>query len=289
MNIASVGPLVCVWLDSRAARQCAEAKGAGRWLAWKSLQLSLVGVVFGLAIGGLRWLQYRAAEGSYASVLAPFKSRLMWGVAEYVFFRGAHCRLRRLDEPGDRKQAWGSDGFVHLSRCCRDESVVSLPALFTLIGKASAGHEVATGTISSAMFRKLIVSGEVPAVTVHFLLASFAVAGGALMFRHWRDWQASPLRTGIWGGRIALVATLLQIPVGIWLTVSVPATAQQELLGGNLLSLLFAASMLGVMWMLHQLAAVSFGDVSPRALLHAVLTMLAVVILMTAVLRMLYW
>src|SRR5262245_55912608 len=76
MNIASVGPLVCVWLDSRASRQCVEAKQAAQWLVWKSFQLSLVGAVLGLLIGGIRWLEWQSKQESYAAVLRPFASRL---------------------------------------------------------------------------------------------------------------------------------------------------------------------------------------------------------------------
>src|SRR5688572_17754039 len=79
MNVASAGPLVCVWLDGIAAGNSAEGERVGKWLAWKSVELAIVGAAAGVLMGWLKW------DSNYAAVLGQFESRLRWGVSEFIF------------------------------------------------------------------------------------------------------------------------------------------------------------------------------------------------------------
>lgn len=289
MNVAAAGPLVCIWLDSRAARQSVDARRAACFLAWNALQLSVSGAVFGLVIGWLRWIEWGHL---YVAGLRLFESRLRWGVAEFLFsvalIAGYSLWITRRPQVG-MAERWVRSFVALLSST---NLLYHFPPLFALIGRASNGGEYELTKVDSAMFRKLIMGGEIPAISLHFFLASFAAAGALLMYLNWRTAKIEGKNwdRGAWGGRIALVASLLQIPVGIWLIMTLPAEAQHRLMGGDLLlSSLFILSLVLVMVLLHQLASVAFGDNSRRALGRAMLTMLAVIVVMTAVLRVQYW
>jgi hypothetical protein len=284
MNVASAGPLVCVWLDGIAAQNSAEAERVGKWLAWKSVQLAIVGAAAGLMMGWLKW------DSNYVAVLGQFKSRLWWGVAEFLFsltlmvgygmWWGAKPRANRAAR-------WVRSGIALLAAT---NLLYHFPTLFTLIASAQAGR-LENVTVDSAMFRKLIASGEVPAVTSHFAMASFALTGTALIHFAWTASRTADVQTraGIWGARIALGSTLLQIPIGLWLVTAIPGNAQQRLMGGDWIgSGLLVGSLLAMLSLLHQLSAVAFGDTSRRQLLRANLTMLAVVTMMSGVLQRLY-
>jgi hypothetical protein len=86
------------------------------------------------------------------------------------------------------------------------------------------------------------------------------------------------------GGRIALAATLLQIPVGLWVLSALP---QQSLLLGSdaVATLLFGGSVLGSLALLHQLAIWSLGDISRRRVWLSTALLCAVVLLMTGALN----
>ena len=65
--------------------------------------------------------------------------------------------------------------------------------------------------------------------------------------------------------RVALVATLLQLPVGVAVMLSVPNRLRDALLGEDLLAAVpFACGMLATLGLLHTLAAVALGDRDPR-------------------------
>ena len=126
---------------------------------------------------------------------------------------------------------------------------------------------------------------------VHFVMASFAVTGTAVI--GWALWQTnSPTgqtdyeRAAKWGARLALVPTILQIPVGVWTLSQLPVASQQPLLGGDAVGTgLLLISVLAAFWLMHQLSAVALGDTKRASLIKVILTMMIVIILMTAVLR----
>src|SRR5688572_28720959 len=79
MNVASAGPLACIWLDWKASKQNVAAERAGQWLAWKSFQLALAGAIVRLTIGWLRW------NPEFVAMLQRFSSRITCRVAEFAF------------------------------------------------------------------------------------------------------------------------------------------------------------------------------------------------------------
>jgi hypothetical protein len=111
------------------------------------------------------------------------------------------------------------------------------------------------------------------------------------MWRAWRLMRAeaeNPDAASMarWGGRIAALPTILQLPIGIWLVLELPESTQSEFMGGSVAtSSLFAASLVAALWLMHQLSAVAMGNVKPRTLIHSMVSMTVVVLLMTGTLR----
>jgi hypothetical protein len=94
------------------------------------------------------------------------------------------------------------------------------------------------------------------------------------------------LSASIWGARLALAATVVQIPVGLWMIGAMGAIPQRRLMGADpVATMLLIGALLTVFWLLHALAAVSFGETSRQAARRVVLAMVLVVVLMTGVLQ----
>jgi hypothetical protein len=142
--------------------------------------------------------------------------------------------------------------------------------------------------VTPVLFRQEMLRGEIPALATHFALASLAMAGMMLLglaLRHHRrggsdeDYQ----RHARWGGRIALVPTLLQLPVGLWVVTSQPAATQNRLMGGQVAaSCCFLLSLLGALWLMRELAAIALGEHERSQVVRTMVLMVAVVTLMTA-------
>src|SRR5690606_30148784 len=138
------------------------------------------------------------------------------------------------------------------------------PALF-FVGQRLIDRAGEATPLSSSEFRGEMFSGEVPALIMHFTLASVAVAGGYLMhlaFRMRRHGRADDAQQAAsWGARGAVGATLLQLPVGVWGLVPCPRPMQNELLGNSMLGLaLFGMAMLTALWLTRELVSISMGE-----------------------------
>ena len=166
------------------------------------------------------------------------------------------------------------------------------PALFIVISEVAAGYIDMPQTVDAAIFRSLMTESSVLARSVHFWLASFAVTGVSLIgYGKWllrqKEEQEAGEKIATWGGRIALVPTVLQVLVGVWVVSVLPPLMQQRLMGRDLVvASAFGLSIVGALWLMHQLSAVAFGDTKPRTLKLAIHLMYIVVILMTLTSRL---
>ncbi|MCP3695272.1 MAG: hypothetical protein GY917_23945, partial [Planctomycetaceae bacterium] len=146
--------------------------------------------------------------------------------------------------------------------------------------------------LSSAQFRARLVDGYVVARTVHFCLAALAVTGIALVVFALKQSRNSetgedPIRPARWGARLALVATLLQLPVGIWIVLEMGPGAQRQVMGGNLVATgLFGLSLLGTLALMHYLSALAFGKFRREVAVRTISLMILIVLLMTIVARL---
>lgn len=286
VNVAAAGPMVSLWLEWRDGRGCELAGRANRFLAMKSATLLVVGAVLGALLGYLSW------DEPYVGVLRQLSSRIYWGVWELVFsfvlmaaYAGWVC--------------WSISPRL-IARICRamlpllagTNLLYHFPILLSIIADLDRGYSVYEGTIDGVAFRQMMAVGHVAARAVHFGLASFAMTGIALIgYAAWLKRRGEAVeqvdRVARWGGRLALVPTLLQLLVGVWLTTQLPSTVQQRLMGGDLLAAgLFGLSIVAALGLMHQLSAVALGDTTDKSLRKSMLLMFLVIFLMTAMSRL---
>lgn len=308
VNLAGAAPLVCLWLDWRAVRRDdAVAANLGRWLVRQSLIWLSVGIALGLTTLGLvrliDWQRFAEAAGRIPA------SRYWFGVAELAFYfvcMGGYLVLWRDGPAPSRQRIWGRR---MLGLLAGTNLLYHFPPLFAIIGVLGTRPE----TVGQAFnFRAAMVDLEVLAHCVHHILASFAVVGVAMMgyalsrARAERavipateiaakshemmpadsdlklDWR----RMAIWGGRVALVPTLLQLLAGTFVLLTLPALMRDRLLGQDLLAtILFAASMIAALALMHRLAAVAMGDTQRREIIGAMVLLVVVVLLMVGTLQ----
>src|SRR5690606_37446398 len=87
----------------------------------------------------------------------------------------------------------------------------------------------------------------------------------------------------VWGARIALVPTLLQLVVGTLVLMHLPALQRERLMGSDLLTGgVFLASLLLAFALMHKLAVISQSEVTRLGSYTAVGLMAATVLLMVA-------
>src|SRR5262249_13067807 len=119
---------------------------------------------------------------------------------------------------------------------------------------------------------------------VHVWLSSLAVAGLTLCWigvRNALPESPASRRVAVNGAWLSLGATLLQIPVGVWLLTVLPEGRTERILCS---APIFWPAIFVALALMHQLAMLSIGDLSRRRLSTATMLLVIVVILMTAAL-----
>jgi hypothetical protein len=278
-NVAAAAPLVCLALDVRDTRGDLLAGDVGRWL----LRMSLIGLAVALALGGgalaIVWLS-DWEQFSQAASWVP-ASRYWWAVPElalYIVCVIAYLKLWKSAGAHSRKAIW----FRRLLGLVAATNLAyHFPLLFIAIGVYST-----RALTESVNFRAALVDPEIASQFIHHLLASVAVVGVVMMgcaLRMERAGRAADdvRRVAIWGGRVALVPTLLQWLAGLYVLFELPERSRAELLGGDMLSsCLFVAALVGVIALMHRLAGVAFGETERRNLIGSMALMAIVVVTM---------
>lgn len=293
VNLASAGPLVCVWLEllawhgktRRGETFAVVNREAGRRMAWASLGALLLGVF----LGAILLVIYRyESSGVYWATLARFPPKAFgFAIAELVFSLALMAVCAAFWNRGLRT-IWLRVGLVLLALLASTNLTYHFPPLMTAISELAARPElVLEDTISRSLVREVMGRSEVLALTVHFLLASVAVSGVALMnigsslAGKSKNYQAVVVS----GGRIALAPTLLQLPIGMWVLVRTPQTSVTAMVGGDALaSSLFCVSIVGAFGLLHSLASIALGETDIKRVHRATILLLLVVAMMVGVL-----
>jgi hypothetical protein len=167
------------------------------------------------------------------------------------------------------------------------------PPLFTMLSLMSTRPELADAPLDRSLYVELFTDTETLARVAHHWLSSITTAGVALMLlatRRSRTQTETPTESidwpAIFAARIALCATVLQLPTGLWLLLASPAKAQSQLLGGEIsTTLLFATAILTMVVLLQNLAAAALGDSSRSTAVKTALLLLTVLLLMAYVLH----
>jgi hypothetical protein len=281
VNVASAGPLVCIWLDWREGRGDSLAGRTANYLAMLSLITLLAGGLLGLAIAGVSW------SDRYQQLwTGPMSYKAVWGVGEYVFsllITVAYLLWRRFAS----RRLRGVRYFVLL--LSGTNLLYHFPFLFTVASDVILEREL-PDTLKAAAFRHEMMRPDVLARVVHVWLASFAVTGVTLigygLRLQRREGEEAGQRVSRWGAYWAIIPSLLQIPVGLWLIAALPANWQARALGGDIAAvLMLGASVLLVLFILQDLASVAFGDPERKKLVRIMVSMVVIVLLMTGVLR----
>lgn len=308
MNLAMAGPLLCVWLEWRGVRSsdavsCRLELALARW--------SVAAFVVGMALGGalLGWLWLAGAASYFAALQTLPADRLAFAGAELVFYlvcQGWYCRLARrrwLAVAAAESRAGSAPPRRVLSRVLGLAAATNLmyhfPALFAMIAVIRARPELWDHTLDRVLYRSLLLNPEILSRMAHVWLAGLATAGAVLMLLAARMGGAAvslraaagpedpPLEAGAaaqvaaTGARVALAATLAQMPVGLWVLFELPGPAAAVLWDGDVPGLAMLAGGVALsMVLLQQLAGAAFGDVQAGGALRCCWTMGAVVLLM---------
>ena len=281
VDLAAAGPMVCLWLDRKEGRGDEEAGRAGRFLLKASLHALLVGTLLGVVAGCLLW------DAQYREQLMRLASRVHFGVWEWLFSL-VLLYLYRLSWR-DATTCCGAKRRLRwlLPLLASTNLLYHFPPLFLIFSQLNpAGAE-----LTSAEFRARLVDGYVVARTVHFCLAALAVSGIVLIVYTLKNGGSDETteqtyQPARWGARLALVATLLQLPVGIWIILQMDPAAQRTVMGGSLVTTgLFLASLVGALALMHCLSVLAFGAFRRVLAVRTISLMILVILLMTLVAR----
>ncbi len=283
MNASSGLPIVCVWLARRSQFSSeSETRHVVLRLALAANWALLCGAVLGFLLG---FVGYQSGQRGLASVLPFFRYKIGWALIELQFSAGwmfAYWAWLRWAPPRSTLARWSHASLAVLSA---SNLLYHFPTLLTVMSKAARGDLPVEGPVDAAAFRLLAFRPDVLAHSVHFWLASVAVSG--LMLFWLPNSQRSTTIT-LTGARFALCATVLQIPAGMWLLMSLPPDSMNNVLGGQPIpSILLLVSVLCAFYLLQNLAAIAFGDDDRKLVSRASQLMLATVLLMSGTLHFL--
>jgi hypothetical protein len=284
MNVASAGPLVCIWLAARGRRGDGAACLAGRQLSRWAVNGLLLGVVTGAALGAAAWLdssqEFAAAVGRFpTSAVANFVGEVLFALACLVIYAREWERWRG--------RPWLHGMFAVLAVL---DLLYHFPPLMVVLHELSVRPEsVAEPILSRSTFRPLMLRPDVLSQSVHFAAASLAAGGIALAMiaqRQRRGRINGSDHVIVAGARIALAATLAQLAIGVWVLFELPPHARGGMIGDAWpATLLFLAAIAGTLGLLHTLGTMALGEVSDSQVRRCVVLMLGVILLMTTILH----
>ena len=287
MNVASGAPLLALWLEWKDRRGDAIAPQAAKYLGAAAIFTLLLGSLLGALIGWLKWTP------EYATIWqVQLWDKAKMGLLELVF-SGAlligYWIWRKYAILPTRRGYIGRSLLLLLTGT---NLLYHFPPLLMVATKLADGGFPADANIPSVIipraFPRLMTYDEIPALTVHFALASLAMAGIMLLGLALRRLRSDEDPRGAkriiaWGGWSAFIATGLQLIVGLWLLATTPPDMQAQLTGSAWLPTICLVVSLGlVVWLLRELAELTLGEPTRGGLIRTMIAMLGVILLMTA-------
>jgi hypothetical protein len=284
MNVASAGPLVCIWLRRRGGRGDVEAWNSGKELARWTVAGLLAGAATGVALGAVAWFDPRQ---EFAETVHRFPtSDIVFFVGEVLF------ALVCLSVYARTWERWQNRPWLHplFAILAATNLLYHFPPLMIVIGELAVRPEtVVEPVITRAAYRPLMLRPDVLSQSLHIVLASLAAAGIALIAIARRQIGGSPgniRRLMIAGAWIALTASLLQLADGVWVLFELPPDARGVLIGDAWPATgLFVAAIIITLGLLHALGALAFGDTRDATVRRCELMFVGVVLLMATMLR----
>jgi hypothetical protein len=248
----------------------------------------LLGSLLGVVIGWLKWTP------DYAAIWqVKLWTKLVGGLFELAFSVAllvGYWIWRKYAILPTRR---GYIGRSLLLLLAGTNLLYHFPPLLMVATKLADGGfpveaNIPSGEIIPRKFPPLMFYDEIPALTVHFALASVAMAGIMLLGLALRRLRSDEDPRGakriiVWGGWSALIATGLQLVVGLWLLAKTPPDMQSQLTGNSpLATICFGLSLALVIWLLRELADVTIGEATRGGLIRTMIAMTGVILLMTA-------
>ena len=285
VSVVAVGPIVCLWLEWRGARQGDEAASeAGRRLAQATLWMLVIGAGLGAIDLAIVWASSPPSD-PYLSAWALIPPRRIWfGVAELAFF--ALCMAGYVWGWRRMPRVW----HRALAVLAATNLLYHFPPLFSAVTVASTRDSLLTidGPLPYDRLMRLLFDAETLSRVAHMVLAAMVVTGVTLMWlglprRGEPSRETADHRPIAWGGRMALAAAVLQLPVGVWILWMLPPPLRDRfLMSDSWTTGLFAIGVVVVLGLLHHLAAAALGDVEPGNIYRAIALTAIVFLLMVA-------
>ncbi len=295
VNLAAAGPLASLVLEWAATRRnLPAADELARRLSRHALVAFAIGTAIGVAFLAILWS--RENDPFVAAMLRFTRAKLWFAGAELLFYVVCQAIYLWMWPRPWRRTSLGR--VVHRSAAvlAATNLLYHFPPVMVVIADIAAGHLDAPSVIDATVYRRLAFSPAVLSRSLHHIFAAVALAGLYAVVLAWReksrasgdgprdDRETQPhIRAATWGGRIALVATLLQIPVGAWVLLTLDNS--RAVMGGDLaVTGLFAVAVIAALGLMHHLAALAFGDIGRKSVCSAVALFVVVVLLMTSTL-----
>jgi hypothetical protein len=284
VDIAAAGPLLCVALEWRGLRR--SSADADR-LAKRFAKLTLYALAVGASLGGLLLIILHHRSPAYWSAVERVPAQRWWFAgAEVMFF--VACMLCYI-ALWDRMRRWP---FWHrlLAIAAATNLMYHFPPLFTMISLLSTRSELADTPLDRALYVQFLFDREFLARVAHHWLASLATSSVALMLVSAQNaglTQPNRSRSAfLLGSRVALAATVLQLPTGLWLLFASPSSTQTSVSGGDFLgTAVFAAALMATVFLLQQLLTAALGDTRRKTAFTCAAALFVVLVLMGAVLH----
>jgi len=284
VNLACAGPLVCIWLHRRGG--CGNFRDRlGKSLAW----LSLAALMLGMLTGTM--LVFVAPTEGLDEAIGRFPARAYWMAGwELVFSFFCFLIYAICWKPLGR--GWLRWLHAMISLLGTSNLLYHFPPLMVVLGKLAADPLwTKTAILDRPAFRELLFRSDVLSLINHFGLASLTVAAVAVLVllsrSRWDDLdQPSAKQIARKAAAFALLASALQIPVGLWVLATTTGGERNALTGGDpLSSLLFVVGMVLTFVLLQRLTAVALGEFDSGSLRRVGWLLVVLVLVMTATLR----
>ncbi len=278
------GPWFCIWLESRGRRDDDPlARRLDLLIARWSLVAFFLGAGLGMALLGVSWLMGRADY--FAAVRMVPTDRLVYTLCELVFYyfcMVAYCRLagRRIGSPSPR-HPWTSQ---LLAIAAASNLMYHFPALFTMLTVLSHRPEWWHQTLDRSLYHELLTDPEVVSRVAHVWLAAIATVAVVVMLLATsvpQDQRPRGTRLAASAAFGAFVASVLQIPVGLWLASALPESHDVPLWQADGYALALLAVAVGLTLLLcRQIAEVAFAGGDHAEARRAIVTLAVIVLLM---------
>lgn len=286
MNLAGAGPLFGIWLGRRGENNDPIWDNVGRRLAWFSFWALFLGILTGAG-----QMFFIPSDGLWAA-LGRFPSRALWIAASELVFSLVCLLLYAGCWRALQKHRWWHASLALFSS---SNLLYHFPPLMSVLGKLANDPTWARApTLDRPVLLPLMMRDEIVALSVHFVLASLAVGAIGVLWLLSKScegksneelWEKSALPLSRRAAGVALLVTAVQLPVGIWLLVSLSQSTRTSMMGDSAIaSLAFVGALLLSFVLLQRLLTIAIGTVEPRDLRLVGWIVVSLVLLMTTTL-----